>query len=584
MKVRDALGRFLEKYEWPCYGALFLAALLLRIAALQTPPLSEKEAAEAWGALHLLRGQSSSSASALFSSLTAGLLFLAGPSHWAPRILPAVAGASSVLLPLFLRKERGRLEPLLLAALLAFSPSLWIASTMAGGTMLGFLAAGFCIFYLRSGRTQPLERGVALGLAAASGPVGWSGLALAAIAVQAGWMRRMRNAPVAYESTSNPISAFIGRFFRTPAEMGGFAFGLIAGSTGLFFFPRGLGALAAGFSDWVSAFFSGWPRVGDFLLLLAAYEPLALVFGAAGIILVWRGLSAGEDRFWALFAAAAAVWVLFRPAAFPDEALWVILPLLALAARALRSALESTALEERTLLVCGQTAVALVLATFAFLNLAAYDRTHSWVYLLPILLGAAGIFIAGMLMAEKWSSFLREGLVGIGLACLLIFLFQEASAGWNAAYVRRNSANELWGSEIVAADVLRLHETLVQISEWQTGVADELAVVIEWPEESALGWELLTYGSTKYVTLEDMLSAPPMLITLYAEEGGEVVTPRLPAAYRGQVFAVAERRAWSGWPPDLLGWWLYRRGPVERGQMILWVRVDVLAPDQAEGE
>jgi hypothetical protein len=91
---------------------------------------------------------------------------------------------------------------------------------------------------------------------------------------------------------------------------------------------------------------------------------------------------------------------------------------------------------------------------------------------------------------------------------------------------------------------------------------------------------LLTYGAVEYIGLTDSFSAPPMLIALYVEQEGTVASPQLAAVYRGQVFAIAERRSWSGWPPDLIGWLFYREGPVERGRIILWVRSDILIPEE----
>jgi hypothetical protein len=111
-------------------------------------------------------------------------------------------------------------------------------------------------------------------------------------------------------------------------------------------------------------------------------------------------------------------------------------------------------------------------------------------------------------------------------------------------------------------------------------VKDELAVVIQWPEESAVGWELLTYGAAEYVDRVNMFSTPPMLITPYVESEEGLVAPQLAAVYRGQAFSNFEQRAWSGWPPDLFGWLLYREGPVERGRIILWVRSDILVPEE----
>ncbi|MGD0807992.1 MAG: hypothetical protein ABSA10_11100, partial [Anaerolineales bacterium] len=93
MKLRETIGSWLEKNDLLLYLILFLAALFFRLSALNAPPLNENEALQAWGALHLLRGQPAAGGSALFATLTAGILFIAGPSHWAPRIVPALAGS-----------------------------------------------------------------------------------------------------------------------------------------------------------------------------------------------------------------------------------------------------------------------------------------------------------------------------------------------------------------------------------------------------------------------------------------------------------------------------------------------------------
>jgi predicted membrane-bound mannosyltransferase len=146
MNLREKLEQALEKHDRIIFLALFGVALIARLSILNAPPLNEKEAVEAWGAWHLLHGQPMASVSALFASFTAGLLFIAGPSHWAPRLLPAVAGSLIVFLPLLGRSTRGRLEAVLAAFLLALSPSFLIVSSMAGGISSGLVAAAFCIF------------------------------------------------------------------------------------------------------------------------------------------------------------------------------------------------------------------------------------------------------------------------------------------------------------------------------------------------------------------------------------------------------------------------------------------------------
>jgi hypothetical protein len=583
MKLRDSIGRWLEKYDLLLYLILFLAALLLRLETLAAPPLNESEALQAWGALHLLRGQPAAGGSALFASLTAGILFVAGPSHWAPRIVPALAGSLMVFLPLLFRSKRGKLECALAAILIALSPSLWIVSTLAGGAAVGLLAAAVCIFFLSGGQSNPLPGGILLGLAVAAGTVGWSGLAIALIvlAIDCGW-RRMRK-PDTEEGASDPIKESLTLVFRSPAGLAGLALGIAAGSTGMFFFPHGAAVLATGWTDWFAAFFSGWPKLGEFILLLVAYEPLALVFGIAGLVLLRRTRFSTEDRFLAIFVGVASIWVLIRPAAFPADALWVILPLLLLGARALRAVVESQAVEERPRFVTIQVCLIGLLIAFSALSLTAYTAAGEW---WQPLLAAAGIlatFLVGPILSENWRQAVIPTLVGLACAWFLVFLLVQAGTGWNATHGRRESANELWWADTVPIDILRLHQTMDKISEWQTGEPGEFAAVIEWPEDSALGWELLAYRGAEYTPAPDLLATPAMVVAPRVLQENSVVTLNLTAAYRGQGFGSIEQRGWSGLPPDLIGWLLYRRGPVQNGQMILWTRLDVLTPDAGNG-
>jgi hypothetical protein len=75
-----------------------------------------------------------------------------------------------------------------------------------------------------------------------------------------------------------------------------------------------------------------------------------------------------------------------------------------------------------------------------------------------------------------------------------------------------------------------------------------------------------------------------MLIMPYLEVDGAAAAPALTAVYRGQAFGYTERRAWFGWPPDLIRWLLFREGPVARERVILWVRSDILIPEEGAVE
>ncbi len=247
MKFRDALERWLGKYDLLLYMALFLASLYLRLSTLSAPPLNESEALQAWGAFHLLHGTGTiGGSSALFASLTAGILFLAGPSHWAPRIVPALAGSLLVFLPLIFRSARGKLESALAAILIALSPSLWIVSTLAGGAALGLLAAAAWIFFLRGGQSRPLPGGLLLGLALAAGTVGWSGLAITVIVLAADWAWRRTRPGEDAESVPDPLMDSLAKIFHSPAGLAGLAVGVRGRQHGNVFLPARLGGARDG--------------------------------------------------------------------------------------------------------------------------------------------------------------------------------------------------------------------------------------------------------------------------------------------------------------------------------------------------
>ncbi len=582
MRLFSVLVKTLDRHERFLYAALFLGVLILRLSALQSAPLSEPEAAQAWGALRLLRGETASGASALYASITAILFFLGGAADWLARLLPAIAGSALVLIPLALRSSRGKVEAFLFALLLAFSPATAAVSAQAGGAALGLVFAAFWIFRAQSDDPaakdprRDVTGGVLLGLALAAGPVGWSGAAIALLCLPLDRLiRNARRAKGGIAARPMPIGAW--ERIRSGRGLLVAAVALAFGSTACLLFPRAIGALAGGMTSWLGAFFSGLPRVGEIILMLAAYEPIALVFGSAGLILYLRGSRPPEDRFLVLFVSIATVWVLVRPGAFPEEMVWILFPILILAARALCSVLELAEQEENPRIILAQVGIVLLLMVFAVFSLTQYAASGEIPKILLAILAFLASLIAGPLFIQKWETAWRQSLVGLALGWLVLLLCAQAGAGWNLAHGRRASTGELWWPETVPADIRRLRSTLEEFSNRLTGAADELPVVLQWPEESALGWELQTYRAAQYLDAASQpAGAPALFISPLLEQDGQMVAPRRSADYRGQAFAVREIRGWGGVPPDLVAWWLYRDGVALREKVVLWVRTDLL--------
>jgi hypothetical protein len=153
-------------------------------------------------------------------------------------------------------------------------------------------------------------------------------------------------------------------------------------------------------------------------------------------------------------------------------------------------------------------------------------------------------------------------------------LLVQTAAGIHLAGDRRASADELWWRETTPADVGRLLSSLNDLSNRETGMPGSLAVTVQAPRESALGWALRDYSAVAFE--EDPTgTAPAACLAPKTERNGEVAAPALAAAYRGEAFTVAETRAWGGFPPEVFGWLITREGSVTREQYVLWVRADL---------
>jgi len=112
--------------EAALYVLIAVVALGARLFALDRFPLQQGEGESAWAAWNILKGQTgvalaSQSPLPVFAAVLSFLLF--GDSDVTARLLPALVGGLSVILPFFLRRELGRAAGLIAAALLAVGPT-----------------------------------------------------------------------------------------------------------------------------------------------------------------------------------------------------------------------------------------------------------------------------------------------------------------------------------------------------------------------------------------------------------------------------------------------------------------------------
>jgi hypothetical protein len=294
----------------------------LRLFHLGAAPLGDFEAGWALQALDLARGQPFNFGPqplyVLFTSLAFALL---SGSNGLARLLPALAGSSLVLLPLFLRRWTNgttglRQAGLIFAFGVAVDPGLVALSRLAGGLMPA-LAFSLLAVVLYANR-RPILAGIFAGLALLAGPAVLHG----ALVLAAAWGlsrlldKSLANAPNPDDTAetipveeSEPVFVFSANLLR-PTLFSAGAVLLLAGTLFLRA-PQGLGALVGT----LPAYLTGWaqPSGVPALRLLAGllfYQPLVLVFAVIGLARGWMALAAPQPitQRSALLAARLSLW------------------------------------------------------------------------------------------------------------------------------------------------------------------------------------------------------------------------------------------------------------------------------------
>jgi hypothetical protein len=545
------------------YLLAFILALGVRLLRLGAAPLSEFEADWALQALGLSRGETILLGTQPLYTLFTSLLFaLLGSGNGLARAFPALAGSSLVFVPFLWSRAFPRYRgPALLAAFgLALDPGLVAASRLAGGPAP---AITFTLLTLGFAFCQSAAwAGVFGGLALLTGvPVVPGLIALAAAWVAGLWLKSLKGlAPLPEED----FRVFEAGFMRK-ALLYGAATILLAGTL-LLLVPQGIASIG----DTLTAYLRGWTRPSGVLVFrslaaLVFYQPLALIFGAAGAIRAWRKREPVSQRL-SLWALIALILALIYPARQTMDLAWMLVPLWFLASWELLHHLPAA--EEQDELrwpSLAFSAGALVLLGVAWMGLTAGQ--------VSLVILALAMLAAVAVMVGMWSlHVMRYGLVWGVCAGLLIGMLAST---FGLALVRPNGAQELWSIAPQTGEADLLLNTLENLSQWKTGERQALDITVA-SDSSALHWLLRDFRSASYapefsgegVTDED---SPPVVITSQAQN-----VPGLPVLYRGQDFIMYLFPGWAQvLPQDWIQWLAYREAPLAQSQVILWARTDL---------
>jgi hypothetical protein len=557
------------------YALALALALGIRFYHLGFLPLNDYEADWALQSLGIVDGlKPALGPNPGYLHLTAMLFAIFGASDFWARFCPALAGSGLVLVPWFLRNRIGRLPTLVLAFGLAFDPGLNALSRLAGGPMLAIACLALCLVLWLEGHRR--AAGFFGGLALLCGPSLWFGmlgllLAWALLQVLPQTFKGGVSAPL-----SEPAKPEKGARWATfkPALVWGLGSFLILGTLLVFSLP-GLaafaGSLLAFLTSWVTL--SGIP-LGRLFLALPAYELLPLVFGLVGLVrgIIKRDATTIKLGLWTL---AALLLVLVNVGRQVADLGWVLLPLWALAAVELGRHFDLKSANRWV--VGGTITFVFVLLILFWLTLAEIIQLDplspqarlEWIFLAGILLV---IGIALLLVGSGWT--LNDARLGGVWGVLVPLVLFTIAMTTGAAGVRDPRTLELWNPEPRLGRADLVLKVANEISTLNTGFDAQLPLTIAGVDSPAMRWLFRDWE----LSVNDVfapLAAPELVITPMG------VDLSLNAEYRGEPLVWREVGDWySATFTTWLNWFMYRQIPVQREDIILWVRTDLMLDSQ----
>ncbi len=569
-------------------GAL---AAVLRLGDLARLPLSAAEATAALANWQAATGVplAAPPPSPAYFAFTHGIMALGGVSDVAARLVPAVFGLLTVLLPWLMLRGRARPAVWLGAGLLlAVSPLLVIVSRTAGGDAIALFALLLLVLTTANhglddsrrptaegewsvingrrpaaGGRRSILAGAALGLGLTSSSLFYTGLvALLPALWVAGRVDGEEERPRWSLNEWRPalLAALVA---------------FVAVASGLLLRPEGLGDALELFAAWLSDF--GLPASGVWaspFLALLRYEPALLILGVPAAVWAWL---AGDrpGRALAAWLGATLLLMVLQPGVMVNAAAAVLpgyLLIGRLAAALLKRRVGYGGSERRVAwgtagVLVGLGALALaVVGRFARLNLLSGENaTLIGLAALAFVLAALAVVLA---LAWDNPAARRGAFVGT----LALLLFWQWGAAWQLSRYGANDPRERWVVSGTDGDARRMTDLLTRISR-QTANSDRDLAVFSLVDSPVLAWYLRDLVGFQSGAALPVNATPDVVVSPAEDE------PALYTDYYGADFDLtqAEVAATGSTLNDALKWWLFRESnaAVDTQRVILWIRSDL---------
>ncbi|MBZ0281185.1 MAG: hypothetical protein K8L97_10625 [Anaerolineae bacterium] len=594
--------------EVVAYIALIALAVILRIAQIDSVPMTGNEARQALAAWRTVYAEAPGSPitpeSPLLFALHSLSFTVLGASEFSARIWTVLAGIGLLLSPLLFRDLLGRARTFMFCLMLVFSPVMLVATRTDSPvvwTMLVVLIGLWALWrYHRMGQERYavgtiLCLAVTLFLTDPTGP--FYVLVLVLAASFAFWLR-MRD--VQTDANSEPP-----RFIRLNDWPWGRALpiaGLVVFLVGTQFmlYPAGLSIIGELLNTAVRGLTTPRPQIPAIfpLQITLFYEPFTIFLGVASVWwLIQKDRFSTVDRFLAGLAIFGTALSIIYAGVGAEHSLWLVMPLVGLGSAAAAELLTKPsdllwwrAPEwSRWLLALAMIALLGMFAihgqalgrSLLFLSDSPLDFTQLsgsinvvWVIII-ILFTVIGYFLAAGVWGIGMTT--RGGLLGM----MVFLLVTSLSGGWRAAVFSAADPVELWNRQAINGDTTLLRQTLWEFSARETGGFPKIPIVALTPDDGVVAWLLRDFPNARFIPdaaggkLEEIVLLPAVL-----------ELPDLGGSYVGQRFTIS-----STWDLrslrfiDLPAWWLQRRtrtGGVPADEMVLWVRQDVYDGVQQE--
>lgn len=553
-------------FEVALYGVIAVAALAVRLAALDRWPLMETgadTALAAWRAIHGSAWRPTHYVPLLYSAQL--------PLFWATRatdaaaaLLPALVGAGLTLLPLFARDLLGRKGALAASLLLAFAPTWVFFSRTADSPILTAAASALLLLaahrYLRNRRAGDARLGViALALGLTSGPGIYTTLLAALLYGAFRWARSSE------EERADLRAAFEGVKTRQNLFWLLGVFVLVASAFTAN--PQGIGASVEQLGYWARYLSPGQSDLPwyAFPRTLALYEFLTLTLAIVGAT---TSLNRREPV--AIFATAWFALALILGLLGHRQPMWLpdaLLPLVLLAAYGVEYLWNR--LTPETILLDGVIALAvLAILGFTFVELSTFIQTGQEQHFTYARI-AWGVLLVGWAAYSLWGY--RDSASRVATAAILvvmtIFTIRAATA---VAYQTARDPREPLVYQPSSAQLRDFEALVADTSSRQAGDPHILDIAYEESFTPWVAWALRDYPNAQAVASVGQAPQAMALVTAPRDKDTR------PSGYMGQRFRLRETWSSQGLSfRDRLRWFIYRSpvGAEQATEIELWVRL-----------